>query len=177
MSTPVSVSDDTPVAPFNRIQRFVATETVQTFVVPPGVTSVNARCWGSGGSSTYGSPSAPGGGGGFASGDITVEPGDELAVVVGSTKFGGGATNVWNGDGRGGGMSGLYSKRLDCVLLVAGGGGGGAVGYAGAGLPGLYAAGGAAGGETGSPGQTKSLDGRTGTAAAGGRGGTGRRRG
>jgi len=95
------------VAPFNRCRRFNPTGKVQNFTVPPGVTTINARCWGGGGKRN-GS-----GGGGFATGDIAVRPGETLLVVV---DMGGGSPG-------GGGMSGLYSQRFGKPLLIAGGGG------------------------------------------------------
>ncbi|MFD0332782.1 hypothetical protein ACFQZ0_03205 [Streptomyces erythrogriseus] len=51
-------------------ERFEYTGAVQKFVVPPGVTKIDARCWGGGGRGGW----RPGGGG-FAAGDIAVQPG------------------------------------------------------------------------------------------------------
>lgn len=86
-----------PIAPYTHSRRFNYSGSVQNFTVPPGVTTVNARCWGGGG---YGIDT--GGGGGFATGDITVVPGETLRIVV---DLGGGVAG-------GGGMSGLFSQRL-----------------------------------------------------------------
>ncbi|GAA3169948.1 MULTISPECIES: hypothetical protein [Streptomyces] len=91
------------------LQRFNHSGVVQDFTVPPGVTTINARCWGGGGKGSRG------GGGGFVTGDIAVQPGETLQVVV---DLGGGSKG-------GGGMSGLFSQRLGRPLLIAGGGGGG----------------------------------------------------
>jgi hypothetical protein len=102
-----------PLTAYRGIQRFNYTDSVQNFIVPPGVTSINARCWGGGGKNTHG------GGGGFATGDIAVQPGETLLIVVDM----GGAPET------GGGMSGIYSQRLGAPLLIAGGGGAGGVTY------------------------------------------------
>ncbi|WP_284117217.1 hypothetical protein [Streptomyces fragilis] len=123
----------------HRIERFNHTGAVQKFIVPPGVTKIDARCWGGGGKDRRG------GGGGFAAGDIAVQPGETLLVVV---DMGGGVG--------GGGMSGLYSQRLGQPLLIAGGGGEGW----------NHVAGGAGGGTHGSDGTAETKD-RNWTAAKG----------
>ena len=148
----IEPADSAPLAPYTHIQRFDYTGSVQNLTVPPGVTTINARCWGGGG---YG-PSS-GGGGGFASGDISVVPGETLRIVV---DLGGGASG-------GGGMSGLYSQRLGQTLLIAGGGGGGSTSLA------TDARGGAGGGTSGSDARTGSGSGWTGTPARGASGSTG----
>jgi hypothetical protein len=94
-----------PIAPFTHILRVDYTGAVQDFTVPPGAATVNARCWGGGGSGTD-----QGGGGGFATGDIAVVPGETLRIVVDMGASQGG-----------GGMSGLVSQRLGQPLLIAGG--------------------------------------------------------
>ncbi|MCD9143007.1 hypothetical protein [Streptomyces albireticuli] len=110
----------TPIPPYTDCLRLNATGAVQSFVVPDGVTVINARVWGAGGQS-WPDYRHYGGGGGFASGDISVVPGETLNVVVGQPGgFGGGGTGL----GAGGGLSGLYSPRSQRPLLVAGGGGG-----------------------------------------------------
>ncbi|MGX8909243.1 hypothetical protein ACR820_29120 [Streptomyces netropsis] len=111
---------DTPTPLYTHCLRFNATGAVQNFIVPDGVTVINVRMWGAGGQSWTGH-NRHGGGGGFTSGDVNVVPGETLAVVVGrSGGFGGGGTGL----GAGGGLSGLFSNRLQRPLLVAGGGGG-----------------------------------------------------
>ncbi|GAA5062180.1 hypothetical protein [Streptomyces similanensis] len=146
----IAHSTSAPLAPYSHIRRFDYTGGVVNFTVPPGVTRINARCWGGGGAGA-----GRGGGGGFATGDIAVEPGETLRVVV---DLGG------SPDG-GGGMSGLYSQRLGQPLLIAGGGGG-------SGSP-RTPAGGHGGGTSGSNGQTRSVGGLAGTAARGASGSTG----
>ncbi|MDX3733746.1 hypothetical protein [Streptomyces caniscabiei] len=147
----IALSASAPVAPYTHIRRFNYSGGVENFTVPPGVTTINARCWGGGG--TY---SDTGGGGGFATGDIAVVPGETLRVVV---DLGGGPLG-------GGGMSGLYSQRLGQTLLIAGGGGAGLWGANGQ-------RGGAGGGTSGSDGGTHSYGGWTGTPARGASGSTG----
>ncbi|MEU6392383.1 hypothetical protein [Streptomyces sp. NPDC046939] len=134
-----------PVAPYTHLRRFDYTGSVQDFIVPPGVTVIDARCWGSGGKVP-----AAGGGGGFAGGRIAVQPGETLRLVVG---LGGGPIG-------GGGMSGVYSQRLGRTLLIAGGGGGGAGDY-------QTARGGPGGGSRGGDARTYAWGNATGTPARG----------
>ncbi|MFE4514853.1 hypothetical protein ACFRMQ_11765 [Kitasatospora sp. NPDC056783] len=141
-----------PLAPYTHVQRFDHTGSVQNFTVPPGVTTINARCWGGGGAGP-----GTGGGGGFAGGDIDVVPGEVLAVVV----------DLGGGQHGGGGMSGLYSRRLGQTLLIAGGGGA----CSAADVPGARA--GAGGGAAGLDGRDASRLGWTGTPARGASGATG----
>lgn len=159
-----------PLAPYTHIRRFNYSGSVENFTVPPGITTINARCWGGGGAG----PDA-GGGGGFATGDVAVVPGETLRIVV----------DLGGGPGGGGGMSGLFSQRLGQPLLIAGGGGACSLGHntdaaaarggAGGGPSGLDAVGYARGGSPGTP--ARAAPGATGGAAAsryttnGGRGG------
>ncbi|MGW1076727.1 hypothetical protein [Streptomyces sp. NPDC002537] len=152
---------DTPTAPYTHCLRFNATGAVQSFTVPVGVTVLNARMWAAGGQSWPGY-NRYGGGGGFASGDVSVVPGETLAVVVGqSGDFGGGGFGL----GAGGGLSGLFSNRLQRPLLVAGGGGGGSAFMDGSG-----GNGGAGGGQTGGTGAGP-VPGQGAAGATGGAGG------
>ncbi|MFD8818205.1 hypothetical protein ACFV23_43640 [Streptomyces sp. NPDC059627] len=139
-----------PLAPYTHIRRFNYSGSVENFTVPPGVTTINARCWGGGGSYED-----TGGGGGFATGDIAVVPGETLRIVV----------DLGGGPYGGGGMSGLYSQRLGQTLLIAGGGGGG--------TSNADARGGAGGGTSGSDARPYSSGGQTGTPARGASGSTG----
>ncbi|MFB7909913.1 hypothetical protein ACFC1T_26100 [Kitasatospora sp. NPDC056076] len=145
-----------PLAPYTHVQRFNYSGSVENFTVPPGVTTVNARCWGGGGDGAD-----TGGGGGFASGNIAVEPGETLRIVV---DLGGGPTG-------GGGMSGLYSHRLGQTLLIAGGGGARTGG--GDNPDAVRARGGAGGGAGGNDAEGYSRGGSPGTPAHGASGSTG----
>ena len=106
-------------------QTFNYTSSAQTFTVPINVTSINIQCWGAQGSSS-GS-----GLGGYATGSLTVTPGEQLGVYVGGQNGynGGGIGNSGNGGGgtdvRQGG-AGLNNR-----VIVAGGGGAGYGGNAG----------------------------------------------
>ncbi|MBZ4321225.1 hypothetical protein [Streptomyces huiliensis] len=147
------MAQETPIAPYNRLQRFSATGQVQEFRVPEGVTSLDARVWGSGGGGDNG------GGGGFSSGTVAVTSGEVLKVVVGSDSFGGVVK-------LGGGMSGLYRPGVG-PLLIAGGGGAAFVDGT---------LGGAGGGDRGGDGTATSSGSYTGTparGAAGPKGGAG----
>ncbi|MFF9496539.1 hypothetical protein [Streptomyces flaveolus] len=148
----VTATADAPLTPYTHIRRFNHTGGVQDFTVPPGVTTIDARCWGGGGGGAD-----TGGGGGFVTGSIAVVPGETLRVVV----------DLGGGTGSGGGMSGLYSQRLGETLLIAGGGGSCTNTSA------VHARGGAGGGINGSPGQPESRGGRPGTPAGGASGSTG----
>ncbi|MFE4514851.1 hypothetical protein ACFRMQ_11755 [Kitasatospora sp. NPDC056783] len=145
-----------PLAPYTHVRRFNHSGSVENFTVPPGVTTVDARCWGGGGDGA-----GTGGGGGFVSGNIAVEPGETLRVVV---DLGGGPTG-------GGGMSGLYSHRLGRTLLIAGGGGASLHGSNNPDAANLR--GGAGGGAGGGDGQGYSRGGSPGTPAHGASGSTG----
>lgn len=143
---------------------FSYTGSGQTFTIPEGVTSVDVKVWGAGGGGSDYSNSYQGGSGGFASGTLSVAPGENLVVIVGgggglgdSNDSGGEGGYGGGGDGTlgdasgggGGGLSGLFddahgngfeSLVQSDSLIIAGGGGGG-TGYSGAG--------GAGGGEEG----------------------------
>ena len=121
-------------------QTFTFTGAVQTFVVPPGVTSIFVEAYGGSGGDAL--TPALGGLGGYAEADIAVTPGESLEVYVG----GAGASLVttttpggWNGgggiveccgngeSGTGGGASDVRrgSSLSDRLIVAAGGGGGG----------------------------------------------------
>lgn len=108
------------------------TRTVQTFTVPSGVTKIYAAMWGAGGGG--GNPGGQrGAGGGYTYGDIDVSSVSYLHVVVG--QYGEGENNYFNtgnGNGCGGGLSGIFTTfnsdrtaTYGRAVLVAGGGGGG----------------------------------------------------
>lgn len=96
-----------------------------SFVVPTGVTSLNALCIGGGGggggsNGVSGPGSSGGGGGGLGWGnEIAVTPGETLSITVGA----GGNAGTSSANGQAGGTSTI--SRGGTVLLSAGGGGGG----------------------------------------------------
>ncbi len=113
----------------------------QSFVVPPGVNTINIQAWGAQGADA--SVVGLGGLGGFAQGNLTVTPGQTLEIFVGGQgtpvddqNFGGGGfngggdarggNNIGNERGGGGGASDVraggteFSQR---VIVAAGGGG------------------------------------------------------
>ncbi|HTL80958.1 MAG TPA: T9SS type A sorting domain-containing protein [Bacteroidia bacterium] len=96
---------------------FSYTGGVQTFTVPPCVTSVNIEARGAqGGAVTNYSPYPQGGLGATLIGDFAVTPGDVLTIIVG------GRGNSDPSSSGGGGGSGVNNGTT--VLIVAGGGGG-----------------------------------------------------
>ena len=150
-----------------------------SFVVPPGVTSITVKTWGGGGGRGRDSNAAggTGGGGGFAQGTITVTPGETLTIEVGS---GGSAGLAATNGGYGGGYS--AAERSTAYLIQAGGGGGGgggssldSTGFGGTGGPGGGASGTAGGNGAGSAtvgGGGGGGNGSGGTAGGAGTGGT-----
>lgn len=123
--------------PASIVDSLVYTGAMQTYTVPCGVTSINIDAYGAqGGNGAAGANSAVGGNGGlggYASGTLSVVPGQVLFIYVGgmgSTPNGG-----FNGGGNGGnqnsgGGGGATDVRVNSTIpadrvLVAGGGGGG----------------------------------------------------
>jgi hypothetical protein len=132
----------------------------QAFVVPEGVTSLNVKLWGAGGGGGNYSLTNQGGSGGYASGTLTVTPGQELLIIVGggggrgllglvggAGGFGGGGYGTYDdaSGGGGGGLSGIFDGAFvqENSIIIAGGGGGGT---------GYFGPGGAGGGEEGNDG-------------------------
>jgi hypothetical protein len=114
---------------------FEHTGAPQTFVVPAGVTTLDVELWGAEGGRTHSASSPSPGRGGYVSAEITVEPGEELTIVVGGRGMtttpgynGGGASGVpvLARGGSGGGATDLrrFGSDLSQRILVAGGGGG-----------------------------------------------------
>ena len=111
----------------------------QSFVVPPGVSSIHIQAWGAEGATVV--TDAPAGLGGFAEGDLDVAPGQTLEIFVGGqgcVQFsstlgcggfngGGDAGGAAEGRGGGGGASDvrIFGATLDDRVIVAAGGGGG----------------------------------------------------
>lgn len=128
------------------VLNFTYTGAPQSVVIPGGVTSVTIETWGAegGGSSiSLNTASGQGGKGGYASGVLTVTPGNTLHVYVGGhglSSTTGTALGGWNGGGQGhassssepgNGGGGASDVRLngntfnDRVIVAGGGGGGG----------------------------------------------------
>lgn len=157
-------------------------DNVQSFVVPAGVTSISIVLWGPGGGSGNYNSSGGGGAGGFASGILSVTPGETLYLVVGSGgkppagSSGNGGLGGWPGGGYGtrgdasggggGGYTGIFtgSTPSQANALIIAGGGGGSAGY------GNYTTGGG-GGLVG--GSANGFGGKGGTQIAGGLNGLG----
>ena len=122
---------------WSQITTFDYTGAVQTYVVPPGVTTLQVDAVGaSGGTSDNDAGSCIiGGWGGSASGVLTVTPGETLYIYVGGEGFHGNVGG-WNGGGdacanvstcaKGGGASDIRQGGTDFAdrVIVAGGGGG-----------------------------------------------------
>lgn len=150
------------------VQSYTATDTIHNWVKPStSVKRVYAVMWGGGGGG--GNPGGQGGGGGgYTYGLMNVESVSSLDIVVG--EYGEGENsyfNTGNGNGCGGGLSGIFTdfttNRIDTYnnsIMIAGGGGGGGNngGYPGTG-------GGSSGvsgtGGQGGPGGTQSAGGAT----------------
>lgn len=177
----------------NNSQVFNYTGSMQTWIVPVGVCSVNVQCYGAqGGANPNG---APGGLGGSASGGLSVNPGDTLYIFVGgqgSGRTGGGYNGGGDGgtgwasamDGaKGGGASDVRyggTALQNRVIVAAGGGGAGGRGGAASGNMSSGAGGGGGGYYGGGGGAAFWSDylvpaglGQPGTQNAGGAGGVG----
>lgn len=158
--------------------RIYSTSGTDTYTVPAGVTTLTVKAWGAGGGGGAGSggtgTGGNGGGGGFTQTDITVTPGQNLTIEVGTA----GATATTNNrGGNGGGYSAV--KNGGTFLAQAGGGGGGAGTNGGnTGAGGSAGAGGGTSGTAGGAGTAGFLQGNAGggggagTNAAGGTAGT-----
>ncbi len=99
-----------------------------TFTPPAFATALTVKVWGAGGASGQDCPSTMGGnggGGGFASGTLTVTSGEAFVVLVGT---GGVYTSGTCGSGGGGGGYSAVELADGGVVLLAGGGGGGGSG-------------------------------------------------
>jgi hypothetical protein len=114
-------------------QTFSFTKVDQAFVVPPGVTSIWVKLWGAGGGSWNAQQGGPGGGGGFALAKLTVDPGEQLTVIVGErgedsfsqTMIYGGGGHGGLFAGNGGGRSAIRRGATELATAAAGGGAGG----------------------------------------------------
>lgn len=126
--------------------KFSYTQEDQLFTVPYGVSQLKFKIWGAGGGgSNAGYPYSTGGAGGFVSGFLEVQPGQEYKIMVGQGGMSdnssdpnvevygfGGSPPGSNRGSHGGGLSGIF-KGKDAILptsqtralLIAGGGGAG----------------------------------------------------
>lgn len=144
------------------------TGAAQTFTVPCGVTSIQVKAWGAGGSGggidTY--SGAIGGGGAYVTTTVAVTPGQVLTIIVGGGALGGGACLANSPGGAGGWGNGIIAgaRGGNSGLQGCSGGGGGGGGGTGIflGTTPIVVAGGGGGGSGG---------GNTSSGAAGGGGG------
>lgn len=161
------------------------TGSLQSYVVPAGVTSIDIYMWGGGGAGgdrSGGGLAGAGGSGAFVKGTLAVTPGQTYQIVVGgrgtySTTngthaggYGGGGTAYQNA-GSGGGYSGIFLNTVTFAnaRAIAGGGGG-----AGEGRERNFGGGGGATNGTAGGGlDATHTGGGGGTLASGGAGGTG----
>ncbi len=165
---------------------FTYTGSVQTYLVPAGVTSINVDVMGAKGGGincAYTDYQSLGGCGGRVQATLTVTPGHTLNINVGNTGasssgtggYGGGGSSLWTTiwpDAGGGGATTITDATSGTLLVVAGGGGGGGGDFCAAYLGGYGDVGGAGGGLTGAAGNSNicglGLGGRGGTQVAGG---------
>jgi hypothetical protein len=105
--------------PMSGTLTFDFTGTIQTFVVPPCISTITIDTFGAQGGSTSQSP-AIGGNGARATGDFAVTSGAMLAILVGEQ--GESATFI----GGGGGGSFVWNAADPSDVMIAAGGGGGA---------------------------------------------------
>jgi hypothetical protein len=133
---------DAPVA-VTTVQTVSYTGTTASFTVPDGVTELDVKMWGGGGGNGAWPSNNTAGAGGYASGKISVTPGEELFIIVagggqGTTgSSGDGGRGGWGGGGfgtkgdasggGGGGYTGIFSGAIhqQTAIMIAGGGGGG----------------------------------------------------
>lgn len=95
---------------------FAYTGAIVEWIVPSCVSNIRIQTWGaSGGNSTW-STTRTGGSGAYAAGDVTVNPGDTLKILVGQQ----GETAAVGGGGGGS----FVATIANVPLMVAGGGGG-----------------------------------------------------
>ena len=137
---------------------FNVSSSLQTFIVPLGVSKIHVDCVGSKGFTPH--SSAQGGNGGRVQCDLPVNGGDVLYITVGAIPSDNSVTYNASDIRMGG-------TELSNRIIVAGGGGSGC--YVTNPFT-RYAAGGAGGGLTGGIGEPQSVGGQGGTQSAGGLG-------
>ncbi len=159
---------------------FSYTGSMQTYVVPAGVNSIQIEAWGAQGQG------GNGGLGGYVSGDMTVTPGQTLNIYVGGQDgFNGGGIGWAASPKNGGGASDVRvggTAFSDRVIVAGGGGAGGPTdagtypgGDGGGGTVGSNYAGGAGGAGYGGPGNDGDVNGGSANSSchSGGAGGGG----
>lgn len=114
----VNYPTPTAVNSCNSTTTFSYTGSLQTFIVPAGVTSINIEAVGAQGGSVTTTCAANGGLGARMSGDVAVNPGDQIDIMVGQQGFTNGA------DAGGGGGTFVVLHAGNVPLVIAGGGGG-----------------------------------------------------
>ena len=152
---------------------FSYTGSAQTFTVPAGVTIVTVQSWGAGGGN--GPSGVTGGAGGYASGIVSVTPGEELTIIAGggghgwtaatSSAYGGGGPGAGSSVASGGGGGRSAVRRASGTELITAGAGGGAAGSTNGGVGG--GASGGAGTGSGGGGGTQSSGGAGGNTGCG----------
>jgi hypothetical protein len=110
---------------------FTYNGSIQTFIVPSGVTSINIYCWGAGGGSGSSYNNQAGGDGGFVKATLSVTPNTSFKIIVGQggrkgvnggssgTAFGGGGTGYGGAPwelGGGGGLSGIFVDNANMTV-------------------------------------------------------------
>ncbi len=144
-------------------QTFLYTGSLQTFVVPAGVTSIYVDCYGAKGGNGNIATSV-GGSGAYVSGDLDVVPGETINIIAGGMCVSG----VMSLEGGGGGGGSFIVRASDnSPLMIAGGGGGGSY------QAGTVGQGGTATTTGGPGGYVPTLPGMGGFTDNGGGGGTG----
>ncbi|MBL7809091.1 MAG: HYR domain-containing protein, partial [Saprospiraceae bacterium] len=140
-----NVTDNCTLPTANSSITFDYTGAEQTWTVPAGVTSITIQSWGGQGGESRSCTGGPdpefdGGLGGFASGTLSVTPGQVIYINVGGKGLVGNdgtADGGWNGGGDGGFWAGggggasdirTVSGDLNTRVIVAAGGGGGNTG-------------------------------------------------
>ena len=114
--------------------------TLGSFTVPTGLTSVNMQAWGAGGGTSGYANTSDGGGGGYAEGTLAVTNSQVIRVAVGEggapvnhPQASNGGMGIQNGGGNAGGPGGIPVSG--CGARATGGGGASAVLHADAGRP------------------------------------------
>jgi hypothetical protein len=110
----------------------------QSWTVPAGVTQITVKLWGAGGAGGNYVFNDMGCGGGFATGVLSVTPGEQITIIVGAGgepgagpgAYGGGGGKQNGVGGRGGGRSAIRNATGTELITAGAGGGGGGVAQA-----------------------------------------------